>query len=502
MILSFEDCELDIGRVELRRDGIAVPIEPQVFALLRLLIERRERIVTHDDLIASIWGGRIVSDTAISSRIKSARAAIGDDGASQRLIRTVRGHGFRFVGTIRDAPPRAAEVAAVMARPLVAILPLRHAAAEAADRYLAEGVAEALAAELAAWRWFPILSRHAAGEAPGVRYAIGGSLNRLGDRARLTIELTDVASGLLLWTATFEDRLPALIAIQAGIATELFRRIAPELQAAERRRVARAAPADPTAWDLTVQALAALNEATRDGIATALGRLEAATRLDPEAALPWSLTALARFEAGLLGWTAGDMAGARGRFEQMLAAARHAIALDPNGWMGHSLASAGEMWAASSYDRARFHADEALRLHPSAGLAHHLSGCIFGFGGEPAEAIAVQGHVRTVDPHYRHGAVIDADLGLWHFLLGELDVARHHLQRALAAQPGNVRAQQRLAAVLGRAGEREAARTALAALARTSGLPAADYVAASYPFQRPEHATAFADGLRAAGLNL
>ena len=100
MILRFEDCEFDTGQFELRRGGQAVLVEPQVFDLLRLLIENRDRVVTKDELFEQVWKGRIVSDATLNSRINAARKAIGDNGTDQRLIRTTRRRGFRFVGKV------------------------------------------------------------------------------------------------------------------------------------------------------------------------------------------------------------------------------------------------------------------------------------------------------------------------------------------------------------------------------------------------------------------
>jgi DNA-binding winged helix-turn-helix (wHTH) protein/pimeloyl-ACP methyl ester carboxylesterase len=99
----FEDCVLDVARRELRRGGEPVAIEPQVFDLLDFLIRHRERVVSRDDLIAGVWGGRIVSESALASRVNAARRAIGDDGSAQRLIRTISRKGFRFVGDVSAA---------------------------------------------------------------------------------------------------------------------------------------------------------------------------------------------------------------------------------------------------------------------------------------------------------------------------------------------------------------------------------------------------------------
>jgi pimeloyl-ACP methyl ester carboxylesterase/DNA-binding winged helix-turn-helix (wHTH) protein len=97
MIYRFADCELDTARLELRRAGAARQVEPQVFELLRYLVERPDEFVSKEDLFSAIWRRRIVSDAALASRIKAARQAIGDSGAEQRLIRTVHGRGLRFV---------------------------------------------------------------------------------------------------------------------------------------------------------------------------------------------------------------------------------------------------------------------------------------------------------------------------------------------------------------------------------------------------------------------
>src|SRR5689334_13356987 len=89
MTLSFDDCEIDLERRELRRAKRIVHVEPQVFDLLVCLVQNRDRVVSRDDLIASVWDGRIVSESTLASRINAARKAIGDTGRDQKLIRTV-----------------------------------------------------------------------------------------------------------------------------------------------------------------------------------------------------------------------------------------------------------------------------------------------------------------------------------------------------------------------------------------------------------------------------
>ena len=97
----FGDCVLDLDRRELTRGSGAVAIGPQVFDLLVYLVQNRERVVSKDDLLDAVWGGRIVSESTLTSHINAVRKAIGDSGEEQRLIRTVARKGFRFVGDVR-----------------------------------------------------------------------------------------------------------------------------------------------------------------------------------------------------------------------------------------------------------------------------------------------------------------------------------------------------------------------------------------------------------------
>jgi predicted ATPase/DNA-binding winged helix-turn-helix (wHTH) protein len=128
MRFRFERCELDTGAYRLEVDGVPEPVEPQVFELLVYLIEHRDRVVTKEELLDNIWGDRFVSESALTSRLKSARRAVGDDGRAQRVIRTVHGRGYQFIAPVEHETAPAApgavwathtEALAVAATPLV-----------------------------------------------------------------------------------------------------------------------------------------------------------------------------------------------------------------------------------------------------------------------------------------------------------------------------------------------------------------------------------------------
>ncbi len=106
MQFLFDDHVFDTDRRELHRGSVPIAVEPQVFDVLAYLMQNRDRVVSKVELIASVWGGRVVSDSTLATRINAARKAIGDSGDEQKLIRTIIRNGFRFVGDVcPTAPP-------------------------------------------------------------------------------------------------------------------------------------------------------------------------------------------------------------------------------------------------------------------------------------------------------------------------------------------------------------------------------------------------------------
>jgi predicted ATPase len=101
-VYRFNDFEIDPACREIRRAGVAVHLEPQAFDLLVLLIEHRDRVLAKTDLLDGVWGHRFVSEANLTTRIKEARRAVGDDGASQHTIHNVRGRGYRFVARLAN----------------------------------------------------------------------------------------------------------------------------------------------------------------------------------------------------------------------------------------------------------------------------------------------------------------------------------------------------------------------------------------------------------------
>ncbi len=183
MIYLFENCSLDADRRELRRGDDLIPVEPQVFDLLQYLIRNREHVVSKDDLIAHVWNGRIVSDSALTSRVTVARHAVGDNGDDQRLIRTIARKGIRFVSEVRGDPrfgwckvctagagdgTRYARLLAVDScgiasppdKPSIAVLPFTNMSGDPEQEYFSDGITEDIITALSRLRWFFVIARN------------------------------------------------------------------------------------------------------------------------------------------------------------------------------------------------------------------------------------------------------------------------------------------------------------------------------------------------------
>jgi len=536
MIYEFEDFTLDTGLFELRRGGAPVPVEPQVFELLALLVARHDSVVGKDDILDTVWNGRFVSDAALSSRIKAVRQALGDSGAEQRLIRTVHRRGFRFVGAVRErceasqigpspngteilAPARTGATGetemiaeALMERPAIAVLPFHDATDGAGGSYLADGLTEELIAALSAWRWFPVISRNTSfryrgdmqtapeiGRVIGARYLVTGSLQRAGDSIRVNAALVDTVEDRQLWSASFRRGLRDVFEVEEEIAHEVVNTLEPEVHTAEVQRIMRKAPDDTCAWDLAMRAAWHANRSSVTDFDEAERLAGEASALDPAWSFPLSLIAMARFQRAMRSWSSS---AAHTAFADTLEAACRALEVDRNSWMAHALAGVGELWTNLHYDRALDHIQQAIKLNPSAAWCYHFGGCICGFAGELDTAIAHQSRVFRVDPAYPYTAVVEADLALWSMLADDLDRSLAHINRSVEWDPAYGRGWQRFVSLHGLRGDREQSDRGLRRLAELKQPVDRDYMITTYPFRDPAHRETFFRGLRLAGINL
>src|SRR6266481_478780 len=398
MILSFDDCEIDLERREFRRAGTAVHVEPQVFDLLAYLAQNGDRVVSKDEIFASVWEGRIVSDSTLTSRINAARKVIGDSGKEQRVIRTVARKGMRFVGDVRTQPDRP-EPADVMNsspdatdgptraalqlpdRPAIAVLPFVNMSGDLEQEYFSDGISEDIITGLSKLRWFFVIARNSSftykgksvhmrqiAEELGVGYVVEGSVRKSGDRVRITAQLNDVATGSHIWAERYDRDLADVFAVQDEITEAIVAAIEPQLYAAENFRAQRKPPGSLDAWDLVMRALSHYWRVTREDNLMAQNLLEKAIAIDPNYARALALLAVSHLFGGRMGWE--DAATVRRAAERNALAAVRADGEDP--WAHLALACANGYHGRLEDSFAAF--EQALRLNANFALAQGYYG--------------------------------------------------------------------------------------------------------------------------------
>src|SRR6266851_3397319 len=363
MTLGFGDCEIDLERRELWRAKRAVHVEPQVFDLLVYLVQNRDRVVSKDDLIASVWGGRIVSESTLTSRINAARNAVGDSGRKQLLIRTISRKGLRFIGAVHtqvddntptqatDPPPdeiRDVSRPALLLpdQPAIAVLPFTNMSGDPEQEYFSDGISEDIITALSKLRWFFVIARNSSfiykgkavhmkqvAEELGVGYVVEGRVRKSGDRVRITAQFNDVSTGSHIWAERYDRDLADVFAVQDEITEAIVAAIEPQLYAAENFRARRKPPNSLDAWDLLMRALSHYWRVTRQDNAETQALLERAIAIDPNYGQALGLLATSQMFSVHMGWA--DKAIVAPIAERAALAALRADSEEP--WAHHAL---------------------------------------------------------------------------------------------------------------------------------------------------------------------
>jgi TolB-like protein len=295
----FGDYVLDPDRRELSRGLDPIAVGPQVFDLLVYLVENRERVVSKDELLDTVWTGRIVSESTLSSHINAVRRAIGDSGGEQRLLRTVARKGFRFLSDIRQVPsstlalsagtePLASDDVAALAltlpdRPSIAVLPFVNLSGDPEQDYFADGMVEDIIAALSRSRWLFVIARNSSfaykgqtvdvrrvGRELGVRYVLEGSVRKAAERVRITGQLIDATTGAHIWADRFQGALDDVFDLQDQLTESVVGAIAPHLERAEIDRAKRKPTESLDAYDYYLRGMAYLHFGTKEAITEAL----------------------------------------------------------------------------------------------------------------------------------------------------------------------------------------------------------------------------------------
>ena len=513
----FDDCVLDTNRRELRRGATPVAIEPQVFDLIVHLVRHRDRVVGKDELLATVWHGRIVSESALFSRINAARSAVGDSGNEQRLIKTLPRKGLRFVGEVcEDRPaaasgtqpgPLAAPSLALPGRPSIVVLPFANMSEGPDQDYFADGISEDLITGLARIRWLFVIARNSSfvykgrvvdvsqiARELGVGYVLEGSVRRSGKRLRISAQLVDAITGAHHWAERYDRELGDIFAVQDEITRSVAAAIEPQLLAAEGVRTLARSADDLGAWELVARAQTHFWRLTRQDYAAAVEPLKRAVEAFPDYAPARGLLGFCQVFSAHMGWSNREQSLLSGSQQAV-----RAIALDDRHPWGHiALAYWAMMERRTEEAIAAFR--RAVSLNPNSAAAHsHLSRG-FAFAGRDREAIEHGEAAIRLSPLDPEMALFLGAIAVAHYAAGRYVQTIECSREAQRLRPGFQGSRRLLCASLAQAGHIDEARSLLATIRREQPQLSLTWIGSNVPFQTRELMDRYLEGFRKAGL--
>jgi len=411
-IYYFEGFELDRGACELRRKGRTVPLERIPFELLSLLVERRDRVVSRDEIIEHVWGKDVFleAEHSVNTAIRKVRVALRDDPAAPRFVRTVPGRGYRFVAPVKDfrVSARPAGAKARKGRVMMVVLPFENLSQDPAQEYFSDGLTEETISNLGqlASEQLGVIARTSAmtykrtrksiaeiGRELNVDYALEGSVRREGERVRISAQLIRASDQTHLWAQNYERELKDVL----GVQTELGRAIAEQVHV--RLAPRQGTPHVETNWpnsaayDTYLRGRFHAWKRTRPNIERAIEYFRQAAALEPRLAAAYA--GLADCYA-ILPITSDYRP--REAFPEAEQAATQALKVDPGSAEAHCALASIRFWYSWDWRNSEEHSRQAIGRNANYALAHLFYGHMLSNTGRHEQAIAEIDLARQLDP--------------------------------------------------------------------------------------------------------
>ena len=457
MRYKFSDYILDTEKFEVIRSGKRVHLEPQALELLALLVKERDRVLPKEEIHREIWKERVVSDAALSSRIKMLRQALGDDGRNQHTIRTISKKGFRFVANIERLDTKhqeeiSAEENSILtqfkdqsrlldiadSRPSVAVFPFANMSGDKEQEYLSDGITEDIITALSKFRWFFVISRNSmfahkgkavdikqVGRELGARYVLEGSVRRSENRVRITVQLIEVETGKHVWSERYDHELKDIFELQDEITSTVAGAVEPELAGLERHRAMRKPTGHLDAWDLFHRGIARLWRQNRTCLEAGSKLIRQATELDPEFGQAYGYLAFGAFLVLVYEWADNF----DDTLQQGIEDAGKAVTIDQRDYFAfHALGRLQTL--AGDHGAAVRALDTCLNINPYFASGYVGLGESYVYSGDPNKAIEYLNVAIQLSPndpfkwdmfHYKASAFIR---------LNEFDKAIENFERA------------------------------------------------------------------------
>lgn len=507
--IRFGPFELDPARFELRCEGAPVPVEPRTFDLLKLLAVNIGRTVTRDEIFSEVWQGRSVSDAALSSQVKAARQALGDDGSAQRLIATVHGRGFRLrlqpdVGSAtwlddgRTGPPT------------LVVLPCTGLDDDGRGSVVAQGLTEDIITALSKNQWLRVIPRGAAfalersahepaevARKAGADYLVSGTVRRDGNRVRTSVQAIDARDMRCIWSEAFDRDMTDIFELQEEISRLVSARIATELGLSEQARAARQPRKNLGAWELYQLGSIEFCRFTGESNRRAQRLMRQAIRQDPGFGSPYARLAYAMVLEMV--YFEGDLD--RCRMDEALELALRGVDCDDQD-AGTFFSLGRVRLARREYELAIDALEEALRLNPSLALCHCGLGDSLAYEGRIEEAIGRFRIAIDLSPHDPFRWAFMSYRALAHLFGEQHEEAARWARRASQVANAHYWARANLVAALGHLGDRRQTADAVEALLRACpGFSRGFAEQRLFYVKKPDQLAIFLEGLHRAGID-
>ena len=440
MRYTFGEFTLDTELGELFQAGEAVQVEPRAFALLFFLISNAHRLVTKDEVITAIWDGRIVTDAAISTLVKTVRRAVGDDGKSQHLIRTIHGRGFRFVGSLTSSVPAAAiteekkatdDKPVQTSRPAIAVLPFRAVGDMHGWEAMADAVPAELISSLSRLKWLRVLARGSTfrfrDPVPdmslirtdlGATYCLAGNVEITSRRVSITAELSDTRDGQVIWGENLSGNLDDIHQLRSDLVRLICSGLELHINIHETERARLRPPESLDAWSFYHLGLHHMYRFNSKDNAIAAGYLAKATQLDPGFARAFAARSFTSFQAAFVGY-GGDRAieveNARRYSEKCLELDQ----LDPFGNFNYGRS----FWLNGDHESGQAYLDRSIGMSPSFAHGLYARSHVDMIAGQGGRAIAAAKDAIALSPLDPFLYAMYQAKALAHLHLGEHDQA-------------------------------------------------------------------------------
>jgi TolB-like protein/DNA-binding winged helix-turn-helix (wHTH) protein len=437
--LRFDGWVLDPESGDLERAGVRVRLQEQPARVLQELIARAGSVVTREQMIALLWPKGVVDfDASLNTVIRKLRSALGDVAESPRYIETLPRRGYRFIGAIdpdsgaassasaadaaashvrvspapvpgasvETAPTSAPETASGPVRVAICVLPFSNRSGDLQEQALSDGISEDIITELSRWRRLEVRSQSASFKYRGadvdiarvareldVRFVVEGSVRRMGDRIRITVQLTNAVSGHQVWGERFDRGQAEIFAVQDEVVQKIVSTLVGRVQVTDADRARRKHPASLDAYECVLKG----NSLPWDepaGTAEATRLFQRAIDLDPGYGMAYALLAIMRTHH----WQAHPGESAATLDEAYRLAVR-AVELDDGESTCHSML-AQVCLQRRAFEPALVHMRRAVELNPNNQWNAADMAIVLLYAGQAQEALNWSARAKQIDPFF------------------------------------------------------------------------------------------------------